>query len=110
MILKIQLNSLYQLFKFNYSFPKKKIKLPLIYHAIGYLTLPVKFIINIRQNKQMFILTQCNVNMLFKSKKINEINDIPITTIKKIKKKKHDIKHEIINDKFEALQQIYSKN
>ena len=67
--IKIQIQSLYRFFRNNYTCGKRAGRLPLIYHSIGYLTLPIKFNIPIRKNKNILIQTQCNVNLMFKSKK-----------------------------------------
>ena len=77
-------------------------KIPLLYHAIGYLTHCIEFIIPIRLNKQIFIQTQCNLNIMFKMKKCNEQNDKPTLSINI----KNDIKHEQTKDKFSILNDI----
>ena len=40
---KKQIQSLYQFFRHDYTSGKRNARLPLLYHCIGYLTLPVKF-------------------------------------------------------------------
>jgi hypothetical protein len=76
--IKIQIQSLYRFFRDNFTPGKRNSRLPLIYHAIGYLTLPIKFNIPIRKDKNLFLQTQCNVNLMFKGKKQNEVkNYIP---------------------------------
>ena len=63
------------LFKHNYSAGKRNGRLPLVYHAIGYLTLPIQFSIDVRKDENIFIQTQCNVNKMFQTKKKNEITN-----------------------------------
>uniref|UniRef100_A0A6C0BV33 Uncharacterized protein n=1 Tax=viral metagenome TaxID=1070528 RepID=A0A6C0BV33_9ZZZZ len=67
--IKIQIQHLFLLYKDNFSSGKRNLRLPLVYNAIGYLTLPVKFNIPIRSNYDIYIKTQCNVNKLFIEKK-----------------------------------------
>ena len=69
----LQIQSLYRFFRKDYTCGKRNARLPLIYHAIGYLSLPVKFTIPIRKENNVFIQTQCNVNLMFKAKKNNEV-------------------------------------
>jgi len=71
--IKIQIQSLYRLFRQDYSCGKRNSRLSLIYHCIGYLTYPINFNIPIRKDKNIFIQTQCNVNLMFKAKKGNEV-------------------------------------
>ena len=76
--IKIQIQSLYRFFRYDYTSGKRNNRLPLIYHAIGYLTLPIKFNVPLRKDKNLFLQTQCNVNLMFKGKKQNEVkNYIP---------------------------------
>ena len=102
---KIQINALYQLFKYEFTAGKRNSRVPLIYHAIGYLTHTIKFSIPIITDKKAYIQCQCNVNLMFKMKKINEINDLPKPVEKKVKKKQ-DIRGEQINDKLSILTDI----
>ncbi len=71
--IKKQIQALFYLFKDNFSSGKRNIRLPLVYHAVGYLTLPVKFNIPIRSNLNIYLQTQCNVNKMFQAKKKNEV-------------------------------------
>ena len=84
--------------------PKRNMKIPLIYHAIGYLTHYIDFSIPIRLNKLIFIQSQCNINMMFKLKKNNE-NVKPSTYQKKPKQKK-SIQLEQTNDRFSIINDI----
>lgn len=99
---KLQISSLYQLYKHSFTMPKRNMKIPLLYHAIGYLTHCIEFIIPIRTNKQIFIQTQCNLNIMFKMKKRNEISDKP----KSKRTQTIDIKQEQINDKISIINDI----
>jgi hypothetical protein len=78
----------------------------LIYHAVGYLTHTINYNCSIRANKKLFIQSQCNVNLMFKMKKINEKNDFVQPVPSKKKKKKPDIKGEQIKDKFSVINDI----
>ena len=73
--IKLQVRSLYLFFRKDYTCGKRNTRLPLLYHAIGYLTLPVQFKIPIRKDNDIFIQTQCNVNLMFKAKKNNEVKN-----------------------------------
>lgn len=103
-MIKIQIQNLYRFFRNNYTCGKRGSRLPLIYHAIGYLTLPLKFNIPIRKDKNIFIQTQCNINLMFKAKKNNEVKTYnpPPEKIKKI----NGPKQEIALSKFNSLLEI----
>lgn len=73
--IKQQVQSLFFLYKHNFSGGKRNTRLPLIYHAIGYLTLPVNFSIPIRTSMDIFIQTQCNVNKMYQTKKKSEVKE-----------------------------------
>lgn len=98
---KLQIQNLYRFFRNNYTCGKRGSRLPLLYHAIGYLTLPIKFNIPIRKDQNIFIQTQCNINLMFKSKKNNEVKSYtpPPEKIKKI----NGAKQEISLSKFNSL-------
>ena len=102
---KHQLNALYQLFKYDFSSSKRNLRIPLIYHAIGYLTHTINFNCAIRADKKLFLQSQCNVNIMFKMKKVNEKNNYVEPAPKK-KKIKQDIKGEQINDKISIINDI----
>jgi len=84
--IKKQIQSLYRFFRHDYTSGKRNTRLPLIYHAIGYLTLPIQFNIPIRKDHNIFLQTQCNINLMFKGKKGNEVKEYisPPKPIKKI--------------------------
>jgi len=84
--IKKQIQSLYCFFRHDYTSGKRNARLPIIYHCIGYLTLPAKFNIPIRNNRDIFIQTQCNINLLFKAKKKNEMKSYvaPQRPVKKV--------------------------
>ena len=67
--IKKEIQNLFLLYKDNFTSGKRNSRLPLVYHAVGYLTLPVKFNISIRNNYDIFIQTQCNINKMFEAKK-----------------------------------------
>ena len=71
--IKRQIQSLFLLYKDNFTSGKRNTRLPLVYNAIGYLTLPVKFNVSLRPNLDIFIKTQCNINKIFEDKKKSEV-------------------------------------
>ena len=99
-----QIQNLYRFFRNDYTCGKRGSRIPLIYHAIGYMTLPIKFNIPIRKDKNIFIQCQCNVNLMFKSKKGNEVQSYipPPEKIKTI----NGPKQEIALSKFNSLLDI----
>ena len=100
---KTQINALYQLYKHKYTTGRKNSRLPIIYHVMGYLTHTINFNIPIRNDKQIFIHSQCNVNLMFKSKKNNEKNNDIIPLLKKKAPPKQNISKEKCNDKLNLL-------
>ena len=56
-------------------------------------------------DKKVYLQCQCNVNLMFKMKKVNETNDI-VKPIEKKKKVKQNIKLEQVNDKLSVLNDI----
>ena len=66
---RIQINSLFNLYKHNYNISKKFQRLPLLYNSIGYLTHIISFKIPVISDLSIIIQTQCNVNNIFKLKK-----------------------------------------
>ena len=102
--IKKQKQSLYNLFRYEYTGGKRNSRLPIIYHSIGYLTLPINFKVEIRKNKNTFIQTQCNINMMFKGKKIKEQKKYTAPPQKN--KKIIGINKEISNDKMNIIQQM----
>tara|TARA_Y100000996_G_scaffold316725_1_gene252907 strand:- start:779 stop:1861 length:1083 start_codon:yes stop_codon:yes gene_type:complete len=100
-----QISFLYKLFTNNFTIGKRNSRLPLLFHAVGYLTHTINFSIPIRTNFKLFIEVQCNVNKMFGAKKqhekIEEIKPVP----KKLKKKdKIDV--EIIKDKISIFNEL----
>ena len=104
--IKYQINALYQLFKYKFTGPKRNLKIPLIYHAIGYLTHTHNFKKPVISDKKIYLQSQCNVNIMFKLKKINEKNNIPKPLPKKETRKKYSIENEQLNDKLSILNDI----
>jgi len=84
--IKNQIKSLFILFKNNYTSGKRNSRLPLVYHAIGYLTIPIKFNKSVRNNLDIYIQTQCNINRMFKNCKKHEIEHYDPPPICKKKK------------------------
>ena len=68
-----QINALYHLFIYNYTSGKRASRLPYLYQSIGFLTLPHTFTIPLRTNLNLFLQTQCAINMRSKQKKVNEV-------------------------------------
>jgi hypothetical protein len=104
-IVKKQIQALYQLFKYEFTGPKRNLKIPLIYHAIGYITHTVKYTIPIITDRKIYIQCQCSVNQMFKMKKVGEYKKPSIPPPKQ-EKKKHTIESEQINDRFSILNHI----
>lgn len=102
--IKLQVQSLYRLFRHDYTSGKRNARLPYVYHAIGYLTFPVQFKIPLRKDKNIFLQTQCNVNYMFKAKKNNEVKNY-IAPPEKLKKETGSEK-EIALSKFNSLLDI----
>ena len=102
--IKKEIQSLFLLFKSNFSSGKRNSRLPIVYHAVGYLTLPLQLNVSIRTNHNIFIQTQCNVNKMFESKKKNEIKEYkePPKPVKKIV----GTEKEISNSKLNRIQEI----
>ena len=70
--IKKQIQALFLLYKHNFTSGKRNVRLPYVYHAIGYLTLPIKFNIKVRKDEDIFLKTQCNINKIFQGKKKHE--------------------------------------
>ena len=98
-----EIDSLYSLFQWNYTSGKRNGRLPLLFHAVGYLTHNINFTLPIRNDYHIFIQSQCNVNKMFQAKKSNEIK----TEIKMDKPpKKQDVPGEQIKDKLDIFNEI----
>ena len=103
---KLQILSLYKLFKLNYTSGKRNSRIPIIYHVIGYLTHIINFKQVPRNNKDLFIQSQCNVNLMFQSKKINEKNNDIIPIMKKKTPPKQNIVKEKCSDRLNLLNDL----
>ena len=95
---------MYGLFKCNYTIGKRTARIPLLFNAIGYLTNTVSFKNPVRNDYQMFIQVQSNVNKMFGSKKKNEIKNK--TTLIEKAPKKENINIEIVQDKIGIFNEI----
>jgi hypothetical protein len=103
---KHQVNSLYQLFKYNFAAGKRNARIPLLYHAVGYLTHPCNFNVPVISDKKVYLQSQCNVNIMFKMKKTNESHvQVKPEPIKETRKKQ-DITGEQVNDIFSVINHI----
>ena len=80
-----QIKSLYELFIFDYNLQKKNKRLCYLYQAVCYLTHDINLDIEVLENIDIYLKLQINANILFKSKKTNEKNDIKL--VPKVKKK-----------------------
>ena len=103
-IIKQQIQCLFSFFRTNYTGGKRNARMVLLYHTVGYLTLPLNLNIPIRKDKHIFLVTQCNVNQMFKAKKTKECKTY--TAIKKPPKKKTGEKTEIIEDRMNLLHEL----
>lgn len=107
--IKNQVKYLYKLFTNEYTHGKRNVRLPIVFHAVGYLTHDINFRIPLRNNYKLFIEVQCNVNKMFASKKINEkIEEIKDNKKEKSKKSNNDI--EIIRDKISIFNELDNIN
>jgi hypothetical protein len=102
---RAQVSYLYKLYTNDYTIGKRNTRLPLLFHAFGYLTHDINFMVPLRANFKLFIEVQCNVNKMFgakkQSEKIEEIKPVP----KKLKKKEM-VEVEIIQDKISIFNEL----
>ena len=101
-----QIESLYELFKYNYTTGKRLSRITIILNAIGYLTHTITFKLPVRGDYQLFIQVQCNVNKMFASKKKNEVKNTHYLKKEKDIPKKENIPIEIIQDKISIFNDI----
>lgn len=107
-LIKRQIMSLFELYKYNFSNGKRNKRLPYIYCAISFICNNINDNIELLNNKNIFIESQINNNKMFQSKKIYENNDIenfkkPILDNKKIK---DNAEKEICLDKLSLFNDI----
>jgi hypothetical protein len=102
--IKQEIDSLYSLFKCNYTSGRRNSRLPFLFNAIGYLTHTVSFTIPIRSDYKTFIQVQSNVNKMFQAKKINEVKTEVIVHQKP--PKKDNITGEQVKDKIDIFNEI----
>ena len=103
---KQQIIALYKLFKHKFTGPKRNLRIPLIYHSLGYLTHSINFTLPLIYDKRVYLQCQCNVNLMFKMKRSQEIGGSPKPLPKKEKRKKQNIQEEQMNDLFSVLTSI----
>ena len=105
--IKEQIEYLYKLFTYNYTNGKRNQRLPIVFHSIGYLTHDINYSLPLRNNFQLFLQVQCNVNKMFQIKKQQEIKDSKHIQ-KELSKKdtKGDIDIEIIKDKISIFNEL----
>ena len=105
--IKKQIQSLYLFFKYEFTSGRRNARLPLLFHSMGYLTLPLNFKVPIRKDKHIFIQTQCNINMMFQTKKKKEQKTyLAPPNPAKSSKKVIDIGIEINQDRMNIMQQL----
>jgi len=102
--IKQQIQSLFLLYKHNFTSGKRNTRLPVVYNAIGYLTLPIKFNTRVRKEEDIFIQTQCSVNKMFQSKKKHEIQNY--NKVPKIIKKINTTDKEISQAQLTRIQEL----
>ena len=101
-----QIDSLYELFKCNYTTGKRSSRIPILLNAVGYLTHQISFKDPVRNDYQLFIQVQSNVNKMFGSKKKNEKkNETNLISFQK-PPKKENIPIEIVQDKISIFNEI----
>lgn len=101
--IKKQIQALFLLYKHNFTSGKRNVRLPYVYQAIGYLTLPIKFNIKVRKDEDTFLKTQCNINKIFRGKKKHEIKNY---TEKNKKEKTISLDNEKTNSKLSTIKEI----
>jgi len=105
-----QIQSLFKLFRNNYSTGKRNKRLFLVFNAVGYLTHEINFDIPLRNNFKLFIDSQCNVNKMYMEKKQYEVNNpiikenIKTNTKKSKKPKQHEV--EIVQDQISLFNEV----
>ncbi len=104
-LIQHQIQSLYKLFIHDYRSGKRNSRLPYIYHSIGYLTLPLNFKIPIICDLNLFLQTQCNVNLMFQKKKDKEVKEYKQPPPKP-SQKVISIQHEKCNDQMNVLTEM----
>ena len=120
--IKRQVNALYHLYCYKFTGQKRNTRLSILHNTIALLTYDIDFTIPIRSNKILFIQSQCNLNMMFKAKKINEnhnrvssisIKQKNLSNISQIKNTKkttknidESIDNDICNSKLQALNSL----
>jgi hypothetical protein len=103
-----QINSLYELFIYDYNLQKKNKRLSYLYQSVCYLTNDVDFDIEILENMNIYLKLQTSVNLIFSNKKINEKNDLKLAPKPKLKKIKNKNKKEVIKEKCEDKLNIFN--
>ena len=98
------IQSLFQIFRQDYTCGKRTARLPYLYHSVGYLTLPVNYQVKARPRRDIFIQTQCNVNLWFRAKKPHEVKTY-VAPPKPIKKPTGALK-EIMESRMNDLQEL----
>jgi len=102
--LKTPIQALFQLFRQDYTSGKRQSRLVSLHHSVGYLTLPCNPKVGIRPRQDIFLQTQCNVNLLFKSKKNNEVKEY--TAPPQPPKKLKGLEQEIVASRLRDLQDL----
>jgi len=98
------IQALFQIFRQDYACGKRTARLPYLYHSIGYLTLPVNYGVPVRPRRDIFIQTQCNVNLWFKARKVHEVKTY--TVAPKPAKKPTGALKEIMDSRLQELQEL----
>ena len=106
--IKEQIQYLFLLFKTNFTSGKRNQRLPIVYQAVGYLTLPIKFDVKIRQSNDIFIKTQSNINKLYADKKKFEVKEYkaPPKKVKKITSSEKEISQSQM-DRIKEIDEIF---
>jgi hypothetical protein len=105
--IRSQIAYLYKLFTNDYTLGKRNSRLPILFHAFGYLTHDINFSIPLRSDFKLFIDVQCNVNKMFGAKKKTEkIEQIEPVQKSSKKKDKDKVEVEIIRDKISIFNEL----
>ena len=95
------IQALFQLFRQDYTSGKRNARLPYLYQSVGLLTLPANFKIPARIRRDIFIQTQCNINIWFQSRKTHEVKNYHPPP--KVPKKSSGANTEIIESRMNDL-------
>jgi hypothetical protein len=108
--INLQIKSLFNLYKLNYTVGKKNTRLPYLYNSVMYLTNEIDVKIPLISNMDIIIKSQLLANNFYKYKKNYEVNeynnnikDVSVQSNTKKKKKKQE---KLITEKEKCINQL----